>query len=80
MTKLNENENKALSAICDDCDELDGYGFTRVGDALIALIGVFGDPKVAGGYITDLIKKNLIEFDLHEDEVWVNPDVFEQFC
>lgn len=88
MTNLNDKERKVLSAICNDCDELDGWGFTRPSGMMVALARSLGNEfgngsewgNRIGGYITDLIKKNLIELDLREDEVWVSPEVFEQFC
>lgn len=80
-TNLNENERKALSAICADCDEIDGYGFTRIPDMAWALFNAFDrNGQVAGGYITDLRDKGLIDIDAAEDEVWVDPEVYEQFC
>lgn len=80
IKNLNENERRAMRVICSDCDEIDGYGFTRPIDMVIALVNEFKNGNVAGGYITDLIDKNLIEVDVHDDTVWVEPDVYEEFC
>lgn len=80
MKKLNENEVKAIKAICADCDDIDGYGFTRVADMMLALVNEFKNGQVAGGYVTDLMDKGLIDVDDHEDEVWVEPEVFEAYC
>lgn len=80
MKNLNENEAKALRAICDDCDELDGWGFTRISPMVLAVMAAFdNNGQVAGGYIRDLMDKNLIEADAHEDTVWIEPDVFAEF-
>ena len=80
MTNLNDNERKALGAICADCDELDGWGFTRIADMILAVMREFDNGQVVGGYISDLMKKNLIDVDAKEDEVWVSPKVFEAYC
>lgn len=78
---LNENERKAMTAICDDCDDLDGWGFDRPSDMMLALLDAFdGNPHRAGGYLKDLIDKGLVEIEPYEDEVWINPDVFEEFA
>lgn len=81
MKNLNENEAKAMRAICADCDEIDGYGFTRPADMAWALFEAFDrNAHVAGGYITSLSDKGLIELDMVDNTVWVEPEVFEQFC
>lgn len=80
MKKLNENEVLAMKAICADCDDIDGYGFTRVDDMVLALVHQFKNGQVSGGYITDLADKGLIEVDYHEDTVWIDPEVFETYC
>ena len=88
MAKLNENERKVLSAICNDCDELDGWGFTRPSGMMVALMRNLGEEfgsgakkgMSIGAYVSDLMKKNLVDLDLQEDEVWVRPDVFEAYC
>lgn len=36
------------------------------------------NKKAAGAYMADLEKKGLIDIDTFEDEIWVNPDVFEE--
>lgn len=80
-TKMNENEVKALKAICNDYDEIDGYGFTRPADMAWALFEAFDhNGQVAGGYITSLVDKGLIELDMVDNTVWVSPEVYEQFC
>lgn len=38
---MNGNETKAMRAICADCDELDGWGFTRPSDMVAALLKAF---------------------------------------
>jgi hypothetical protein len=80
--KLNWNETIAIRTICDDCDELDGYGFNRPSDVVEALMEALDLPnkKAAGAYMTDLEKKGLIDINTYDDEIWVNPDVFEKYC
>lgn len=81
MIKLNDNEAKAMRAICQDCDEIDGYGFTRISNMCEAVAIAFDrNYHKAGGYISALLDKNLIDMCVIDDEVWVAPDVFEQFC
>lgn len=75
MTKLNENETKALNAIVGTCDEIEGDLFTRLKDAVFALVDEFGDGYVAGGYLVDLMEKGYL--DVEEDDfygtgIWVN--------
>ena len=75
-TELNENEKRALNAIIETCDDLDGELFTRVTDAGTAVLEEFDyNGHVAGGYITDLINKGFIEIeedDFYGDGMWVN--------
>ena len=77
---MNDNETKAIRAICDDCDELDGWGFTRPGHMVAALLKVFRSGEVAGGYIRDLMDKNVIDVDFRDDTVWVRPEIFEIYA
>ena len=78
---LNDNEKRALKAICDDCDDLDGWGFTRVSSVANVLADVFdGNPQRAGGYIKCLADKGYVDVNVFDDEVWVNPDVFVQYA
>lgn len=78
---LNENERKALGAIIDTCDEIDGEGFTRQVPMMLAVMKVFdNNGQRAGGYIADLINKNLIMIEPTEDEVWVMKEAMEAFC
>ena len=76
MKNLNENETKALNAILSTCDDLDGEMFTRLQDAVMAVMEVFDfNGQVAGGYISDLISKGYL--DEEDDEfygtgLWVN--------
>ena len=58
--KLTANEIKALAAIIDTCDDIDGDLFTRIPDALDAMFEVFGDCAMADRYYTDLLKKGYI--------------------
>lgn len=78
MRNLNENEIKAMNAILETCDDIYGEYFTRQKDAIKALIKVFGDAKVAGGYFTDLSDKGFLEIDDEDDfygtGIWVNVD------
>ena len=76
---LNENEKRAMRAICDDCDDIDGYGFTRMGDMAYALLSEFGNSHVAGGYMSDLDEKGLIDICYDDNEVWVSPNVFAEY-
>lgn len=76
MKNLNENERKALDAIIETCDDLDGDLFTRKEDAAMAVLKAFDyNGQVAGGYISQLIDKGYLDFE--EDDgygigVWVN--------
>lgn len=81
MINLNENEEKMLRAICEGCDEIDGWGFHRPSMVVQDLIKLFDyKAKVAGGYLRDLIDKDLIEFDRYDDTIWVRPEVYSEFC
>lgn len=78
---MSDNEKKALSAICNDCDELDGWGFTRIADMVMAVCAEFGNnAQVAGGYISDFIAKGIIELDEIGNEVWVKPEIYAEYC
>jgi hypothetical protein len=80
IKSLNENELKALKAICADCDEIDGYGFDRPKDMKLALLDAFnGNGHVVGGYMNDLCDKGLIDVDIPENEVWVDKEIFAEF-
>ena len=76
MTNLNENERKALNAIIDTCDDLDGDLFTRMTDAMLAVMEAFDwNGHVAGGYMASLIKKGYLEEepdDFYGMGLWVN--------
>lgn len=78
MTKLNENEAKALDAIIATCDDLDGDLFTRMDAVAFALIELFKDGHVAGGYIIDLEKKGYLDFEepdpMYSTGIWVNAE------
>lgn len=80
---LNENEAKVLSAICAGCDDLDGWGFNRPSMMMVDLVHAFEGTEnwgqVIGAYLKDLIDKGVIEFDAHEDEVWVDPEVYATY-
>ena len=39
-----------------------------------------GNGQVAGGYITDLRDKGLIDIDVAENEVWVDPEAYAAYC
>lgn len=81
MTNLNDNETKAMRAICTDCDEIDGWGFTRIGEMVIAIANVFdGNFQRAGAYLKDILDKGLIDMCVEDNEVWVEPEVFEAYC
>lgn len=85
IKNLNETERALMQAICDDCDDLDGWGFDRPVDVVTVLVtelvvkGRDKSENAAGAYLTDFIKKGLIEFYQLEDEVWVDPEVFAAF-
>ena len=74
MRNLNENETIALNAIIDTCDEIENDLFTRLSDAMLALVDAFKDGKTAGGYFTDLQAKGYLELeeDAYGVGVWVN--------
>ena len=81
MKNLNENETKAMRAICADCDEIDGWGFTRIGHMVAALMDEFdNNGQRVGGYIATLLDKNLIDVCAEDNEVWVKPETFEAYC
>lgn len=81
MKHLNDNERKALEAVCYDCDNLDGWGFTRIWDMCEAVAKAFDNNyQRAGGYIKVLKEKRLIDIHASEDEAWVSPEVFGEFC
>lgn len=77
---LNESERKAMSVICADCDDIEGYGFTLPSHMALALVDEFKNANVAGGYISDLLEKGLIEIDFYDETVWVEPEVYAEFC
>ena len=76
MQKLNENEIKAMNAILETCDYIDGEYFNRLGDAILALCEVFGNGTDAGAYLMALVNKGALEMD--EDAygigLWVKVD------
>lgn len=78
LTKLNHGERKALETIVDGCDEIDGWGFHRPSLVMDDLVRELGNPHVVGGYLRDLIDKDLIEFDTIDDTIWVSPEVYEE--
>ena len=80
MANLNENERKALEIICADCDEIEGEGFTRLTDVMIELVKHFKNGQVVGGYITDLMNRNLIMVEPSENEVWVGAEAYGAYC
>ena len=41
VNNLNENEIKAINAILETCDDIDGEYFTRIDDAIMAIVKVF---------------------------------------
>lgn len=79
MTNLNENERKAMSAICADCDEIDGWGFTHPSDAFEVVAKAVGE-SVAVKLLDRLNDKNIIDVCVIDDTLWVRPELFEQFC
>lgn len=80
MKKLNENESKALGIICNDCDDIDGEGFTRLTSIIGLLVSEFKNGHAAGGYLTQLAAKGYVDIDPMEDEVWVGRDVYSAYC
>lgn len=77
--KAKSIETVAMEAICADCDEIDGYGFTRPGHMVMALVDVFEDAKEAGEQIWRLMEKGLIEVDTFDDTVWIEPEVYKAY-
>lgn len=81
MKNLNENEMRALFAVIDTCDELDGELFTRLPDVMAKLsLDVFDDPNACGGYVTQLQRKGYLSFE--EDDgygmgIWVDVKPYE---
>lgn len=81
MMNLSENETKAIRAICKDCDDIEGYGFTRIPDMVYALSVAFEEQMWrVGEFIRIMTEKNLIDIIYDENEVWVEPEVYKQFC
>ena len=79
MTNLTNIERKAMEIICNDCDELDGWGFTRPSDACEVVakeIGQFDAIKV----MSRLHAMDLLDICTIDDTLWVKPEVFGQFC
>lgn len=75
IESLNENERKALEAIVETCDDIDGDLFTRRNDAVLALVKLFKDGFRAGGYYIDLLNKGYIDEepdDFYGTGLWVN--------
>ena len=74
-------EIKALMAICNDCDDIEGEGFTRPADALLLVLGIFrGDGDMAGKCVKALADKGAISFDFEDDTLWVDREVYATFC
>ena len=79
--KLTADEKRALAAIIETCDNLDGDLFTRPADAVLAIIDTLGcSGQAAGGYITSLGNKGIL--DTEEDGYglgfWVNVDTIDE--
>ena len=82
MAHLNENERVALDVIVATCDEIGDDLFTRMRDAVEAVIEAFGGynekniGQVAGGYINSLMDKGFLELEEPDpmlgQGVWVN--------
>lgn len=79
MKNLNENETKALEAICADCDEIDGWGFNRPSDAYEAVANEIGAYD-ALSVLYSLEEKGAIELCLIDDTLWVRQEVYATFC
>lgn len=80
IKNLSENERRAMSAICADCDEIDDWGFDRPSDAYAAAFGEFNSDKVTSDTLNSLMEKDVIEIDLIDDTLWVKPEVYASFC
>lgn len=77
--KAKSMETLAMEVICANCDEIDGYGFTRPVSMVMALVDVFQDGFEVGRQVKKLIDKNLIEVDVIDDTVWVEPEVYKAY-
>ena len=80
IKSLNENERKALTIICKDCDNIDGEGYTTTVDAMVALMREFENGQAVGGYLADLMDKGLIDYEKADNTLWVDKEVFAAFC
>lgn len=69
-----------IEAICADSDDIDGWGFNRIGSVVATAIEMFGDGRTAGEYVKCLMEDGLIEVYAESDEVWISPEVFEKYC
>lgn len=82
MTNFTENERKALNIICADCDEIDGYGYTTLNDAISALIESreWDNGQTIGAIVANLQKKGAIsiEWDRDRTHVLLSTAYFDQ--
>ena len=72
-------EIKALQAICADCDDIDGEGFTTPEDAFMAVVHQFDSGEQAGECIDGLRAKGVVTIDIYDNTLWVDRDVFAAF-
>ena len=73
---LTDGERRALDIILGTCDEVGNDYYTRLPDMVLALVEKLGNAQAAGGYITALSEKGILDFEDDYDGygrgVWVN--------
>ena len=76
---LTAAERDALTIIVADCDDIDGWGFTRpevIADVLMAS----DDMDAANKAVRALIDADIVTLNPVEREIWVTPEAFAAFC
>ena len=86
MTNLTERkamadvDRMAMEAIASDCDEIDGWGFTRPSEVIGVVGDAIGGELEAIKSISRLNAMNLIDICTIDNTLWMRPEIFEQFC
>ena len=70
----------AMEAIASDCDEIEGWGFTRPSEVVGVVGDAIGGELEAIKAISRLNTMNVIDICVIDDTLWVRPEVFETFC
>lgn len=80
MKTLTTKEQVTFEHICEDCDELDGWGFTR--PSFLFAGEAPNGAEAMKNLVTNMVSlddKGYIEFNFVEDEIWVNPELFASY-